>query len=223
MARRGSAGRVKGWEFPADRASNGPLWWQHRNVARLGRVWLGMARSGKAGIFYHNRGKTMNEEAEVTLYPQWRQAAQDAAELFTYGDVLTKEWLIEHFGLHEPVRGTAVDFQKFQFDLLDSMEGFKETLLVEHKMALENVRGRGYRVLQPNEQTGYTMRQFKMAVAREVRKAANLLQNVAADMLTQDEQRQNIEARGKIAAIHSFARKEIGIKKTLRFPLAKGD
>jgi hypothetical protein len=183
--------------------------------AGLGSAWHGWVRSGSA-----RRGKdfltgvhAMSDEGKVTLFPQWRQAAEDAAEKFTYGDVMPKEWLIEHFGLEPPRRGTAADFQKFQFDLLEAMDGFKEALLIEHKMALENVRGRGYRILQPNEQTAYTMRQFRIAVAREVRKAADLLQNVAADMLTQDEQRQNIDARGKLAAVHSFTRKQLDTKK----------
>jgi hypothetical protein len=167
----------------------------------------------------------MSNETKVTLFPQWRQAAEDAAQAFGYGDVIPKEWLIYHFGLEQPKRGTAWDFQKFQFDLLEAMEGFRETMLVEHKMAMENVRGRGYRILQPNEQTAYSMRQFKIAVAREVRKAADLLQNVAANMLTSDEQKQNIEARQKLAAVHSFTRKQTRVpqiaKPSLRRPRSK--
>jgi hypothetical protein len=145
----------------------------------------------------------------VTLFPQWRQAVEDAAEQYTYGDVMTREWLLDRFGLETPKLGTAKDFQKFQLDLLDAMEGFREALLVEHKMALENVRGRGYRILKPNEQTSYTMRQFSRGIAREINKAANILQNIATDLLTQDEQRENIEARGKLAAVHSFSNKTL--------------
>jgi len=165
----------------------------------------------------------MNEAEKVTLFPQWQQAVEDAAGEFQYGDVITKEWLVEHFGLEQPKRGTAWEFQKFQFELLEAMEGFKERLLVEHKMALENVRGRGYRVLQPSEQTGYSLRQFKIAVAREVRKAADILQNVNASLLTQDEQRENIEARGKLAAIHSFTRKQFRAPRIKGGPKQLGD
>lgn len=149
------------------------------------------------------------EEHVVSLFPQWRQAVENASDSYTYGDVIPHEWLIDHFGLEKPKHGTDEQFKKYQFDFLEAMEGFKNAMLVEHHMALENVRGRGYRILHPNEQTDFAIRQYKITMAREVRKAANLLHNIEVSMLTPEEQRENINARGKLAAIQSFTRKQL--------------
>jgi hypothetical protein len=157
----------------------------------------------------------MQQEPKVTLFPTWRQAAKDAAEQFTYGDMITMDWLHEHFELKPPERGTARQFQAYQFDFLEAIDGFKNTLLGEHKMALQNVRGQGYRIVQPREQTDYGMNQLRTAMQREIRKAAEILHHVDRNLLTDEEWAHNINTRSKIAALASFTQKKVGAHKPL--------
>lgn len=151
----------------------------------------------------------------VTLFPMWKQAVQDAKEQFTYGDMITMDWLNQAFGIKRLERGTAEEFQKQQFDFLAAMDAFRDQLLEEHRMALSNVRGQGYRVLEPKEQTEFAMSEMRRRVRGEIRKAASRLHYVEHTLLSDDERKRNNDAMGKLAALQSFTRK------TLRLPKAK--
>ena len=53
------------------------------------------------------------EDKTMMLFPQWKQAVQNFIdEGFKPGDVVTKEWLYENFGLEIPTPETTT--QKYQ-------------------------------------------------------------------------------------------------------------
>ena len=146
----------------------------------------------------------------VALFPAWKQAGADFVAQFSYGDLVPLDWFYTHFELTQPEYCGREEFNKFQFAFLDAMENLKTLLLQQHSMALANVRGQGYRVLKPAEQTGYAMTKLRDEVRRTLRKAAGILEHVDRNLLSDDERRHNEEARGKLAALHVFNRKQLG-------------
>lgn len=144
---------------------------------------------------------------DVKLDPPWRQAAEDAA-VFGYGDVISFDWLYEHFDIRMPKHGSAEDFKRVNFRFLAAMDGFRAFLLERDNKALANIQGEGYRVVPPGEQTDFAMGQFRKAVRREMRKAAAHLVYIRHDMLTDEESRKNSDARGKLAAFRALTRKQ---------------
>lgn len=143
---------------------------------------------------------------ETTLDKLYIVAAQKADEQFGYGETITKEWLIENFALQKPTHGTQRDFDVFAFQYMTNVEGFKEEMLIEYKKYLVALRGKGYLIAQPKEQTDYAMVNLRQSVNSEIRKAIKTLNNVNTMLLSDSDIKKRDEAQGKIAAIAAFHR-----------------
>ena len=148
----------------------------------------------------------------LTLDKLFITAANEAAEKYDYGDIITKIWLIEKFSIKVPSYGTQKDFDAANFEFLQNMEGFKLCLLETHKMLLTSVRGVGYSIVHPTSQSDHAMLKLKEAMASEIKKAVNILTHVNTDLLSQDDIKKRDEHQGKIAALAAFSRKRISFK-----------
>jgi len=148
----------------------------------------------------------------LTLDKLFITAANEAAEKYDYGDIVTKIWLIEKFSIKVPSYGTQKDFDAANFEFLQNMEGFKTHMLEEHQMLLTSVRGVGYSIVHPTSQTNHAMIKLKEAMTLEIKKAVNILTHVNTEFLSQDDIKKRDEATGKIAAIAAFSRKRISFK-----------
>ncbi len=87
--------------------------------------------------------------SEPQKFPAWKQAAADFLNEFKYGDMVTHEWMEQRFGmpsLNESQRMTPEQFRERQFEWLANVEAFKASLLKEHQVCLQSVRGEGYRL-----------------------------------------------------------------------------
>ena len=136
-------------------------------------------------------------------------AAETAYALYTYGSVIPKNWLVSQFCLTQPSHGSKKDFDEFAFEFLQNIEGFKSEMLKSYKMHLESVRGVGYRIVLPKEQTDVAMSRLKDKVSTEIRKAVDVLQNVNENLLELDDLRKRDESIGKIAALSAFQKRRI--------------
>lgn len=148
--------------------------------------------------------------SEVKLYPAWRQAVADFMAEFKYGDIVPHEWLVERFGLpqHDD-KMTAASFQARQFEWLASIEGFKATLLHEHQVLLQSVRGEGYRWVPPADQTNVAQREFERDAGRAFRAAGSRLRNVRVAELTETQRKENLDAGAKLVALRGMTRKAL--------------
>lgn len=111
-----------------------------------------------------------------------------------------------NFEIEKPEECDFKTFQSYQFEMLASIDGFRQTLLEQHSMATENVRGKGYRIVKPKEQTQYAEDKFNHDLKNNIRKAFNLLRNVALDMIDEEDKRRNSDAISRLAAVKSFSR-----------------
>ena len=159
-------------------------------------------------------GRKMSNITSITttniqLDPPYKQAVIDSLAVFDYGDLISHRWLYAHLGLPQPQAGSFAEIQKWHFDFLAAMESFREQLLEDHQRALQNERGKGWRIIQPKHQTAVAMTELKSDVSRSLRKAAKVLEHVKHELLTSAESQENAEAKAKLAAIRSFSRKAI--------------
>lgn len=135
--------------------------------------------------------------------------AKEASELFKYGDIIPHAWILSAFRLEAPEQGTREQFAKFQFELLGYTEGLKDILLAEHKMYLKSVRGEGYMVIKPAEQTDVAMDTLRSSMQTNIRKAMNALANINEGLLTMDQLKHRDETTGKIAALSAFSKRRL--------------
>ena len=135
--------------------------------------------------------------------------AKKASDIFTYGDIIPHSWIMNAFRLEAPEQGTRDQFAKFQFEILSYTEGLKDILLAEYKMYLKNVRGEGYIVIKPAEQTDVAMDTLRVSVQTNIRKAMSALTNINESLLTMDQLRHRDETTGKIAALSVFSKRRL--------------
>jgi len=146
---------------------------------------------------------------ETTRYPEFQQAAIEAQDEFDYGRIIPHQWLYDHFKLPQPKHGTFREIEKWHFDFMAAMDGFREMMLIEFQKSLRNVRGKGWLVVEPKDQTSVAMGDFKTAFSRHVKKAFAAITNIAAKFLDTQKQKENSDAIGKLGAIKAFSRATI--------------
>jgi hypothetical protein len=151
------------------------------------------------------------DEENLKLYPAWKQAVRDFLQDFKYGDIVSHDWLSDHFGIpQQNVAMSAAEFKARQFEWLASIEGFKDQLLRDHQVLLQSIRGEGYRWCEPGDQTRVATVEFERDMRRNFRTTAVRLKNVRIQELTADQKQENIDAVAKLSALQGAVKKQIG-------------
>lgn len=148
------------------------------------------------------------QEQLLQQYPAWREAIKAFMEgKFAPGDTITFDWLYEKFLIQRPI-GTSLlaDAQKAELQFLSQFKSFEDALLTEHQIALTNVRGVGYRVVPPGEQTGWAEGQGVGEVKKAVRKLADRLTNIDLTQLTTEQRRENADALARLAMLSGMVK-----------------
>lgn len=149
-------------------------------------------------------------DQETRLFPAWRQAIDDFLAEFSYGDLISHEWLEGRFGmpsLADAGRMAPAEFRDRQFEWLGNVEAFKSTLLKDHQVCLQSVRGKGYRWVPPHEQTGFASKEFEKEAGRVFRTAGQRLRNVRIAELNDKQRRENLDAGAKLVALRGMGRR----------------
>lgn len=151
----------------------------------------------------------------LSEHPVWRQAAKDAVREFDYGDVIPHSWIAEHLEIEDPTGwvGTVDAYRALAFDLLRKMDNFRAVMLTEHKRYMVNVRGLGYKIIEPPHQTDAAMLRLQDEMRRSLAKAMSALVHINETAISMDDARENAEAKAKLAWINT-----IGVKKLARVP-----
>lgn len=149
----------------------------------------------------------MQQDGEMRLSPPWKHALATLVDAgLPYGRVVTKDELVQLFGLRNPV--TAEDQERFQMDFLQQFTELREELLEEHRLRLRTMHGeRSYEVVHPNAQTDLAITEGQREMRRAVRRMSRTLAFVRHDELTDDERRKNADAQAKAAMLAGMVRK----------------
>jgi hypothetical protein len=122
-------------------------------------------------------------------------------ENFNDGDLISWDWL--HLTLE--INDAAV--RENQFILVERIEAFKTALLESHQVALQNVKGKGYRIVPPNEQAYYAASEAAKYLQKGLKKAGNLLTHTRQDQLNSQEKKRHTDTEVRIAALSGMVSK----------------
>lgn len=152
---------------------------------------------------------------ELSAYPVWRQAALDAVATFAYGDTITHAWLAEHLEIATREGLMSVEkHRQLDFEVLRKVDGFRDVMLSEHKRYLVNVRGHGYRIVAPPQQTGEAIRRLSVDVQRSVGKAMAALVHVNEQVLSLEDMRENADAKARVGWLNAIGIKQLRPQKS---------
>lgn len=162
----------------------------------------------------------MTDIERLPVDPIWRQAAIDAVDEFEYGDIIPWEWLTEALQLSRPnTLLTPEQFQSLQFEQLTRVDGFRDEMLTQYERYLINVRGIGYKIVEPPHQTREAMVKLHRELRKSVAAAMEALVNINSRMLSLDDSRENADARAKVAAFNRLHVKNFSGKNPPSGPL----
>lgn len=132
----------------------------------------------------------------------WFGLLYEIAETFGDGSLIKHEWLKERFGLKELVLEeydsvkdflNAIETQQFAYMTL--VDRLRWDLLKEYKMYIRNIRGDGYEIVQPNDQTQYGFDTFVGDVKKAIRIAGLIMNNVQQVDLAQQAKDNDLRAK----------------------------
>lgn len=151
-----------------------------------------------------------------------KQVAQYVTECFKDGDIVSHDELRLLIGLEEPtyddldqipiarrVEIIKEKTKRYQFAYLQEVEDLKDCLLKDHKILLKNVRGEGYRLMPPHEQTHEAMSTLKKEVSVSIRRANDVLTNVRIEVLDLESRQEHLDAQAKLSFFGKSATRRI--------------
>lgn len=131
-----------------------------------------------------------------------RQSIDDfMQEGFKDGDLVSHDWLRWALAINDQA------VKENEFVLLERMEAIKTALLKENKIALQNVRGKGYRVVPPSEQARYAAEEASRHIQKGVKRADDLLKHTRMDALDHEERRRHTDTETRMASLGAMLEK----------------
>jgi hypothetical protein len=147
----------------------------------------------------------------LQLDPIWRQAAAEALTEFAYGDVISQSWIYQHLAIRDMKEGkySADEYQEVAFDLLRKVDGFRDELLRKHNWYLINVRGAGYKIIEPPYQTTAAMGKLHRELRKSISQAMAALVHIDQNVLSLETAKENADARAKLGAFTTLHVKQL--------------
>lgn len=137
------------------------------------------------------------------LYPDYRQAVADLiSEGAEPGKIITHEWLDQHLKIDR-------NSKDYPFKRLSGVEAFKTQLLIENKIHLQTIRGKGYMIVAPEDQTKVALSDAMNGVGKCIQKGITRLTNVDVEMISGDGRKENADAISRLAALGGMAKRRI--------------
>jgi hypothetical protein len=149
------------------------------------------------------------------LFPGWKEAVSQIVDRVGregYGVMLSFENLFTMMDIQTPATATFEEWQKHQFEVLDNIENLKRSLLEDHNICLQNVRGQGYQVLHPDDQVTIAANKLFKKAMTKVRQAVEVITHVDLAALSFDGQQQQMRQLEKASFLHAvMSKKKIGV------------
>lgn len=156
--------------------------------------------------------QTISSE-QLSKYPAWKEALERfrsalEADEFKYDSIVPHEWLFEAFGLQMPDdKMPWAKAKKVQLEYMAQFVRFREAVQLEDLLYLEAERSLGYRIVPPNEQTQKAMERCSVEMSKALKAAARAVGNIRTQELSDQQKRENLDARAKISSIAGLSKR----------------
>lgn len=115
----------------------------------------------------------------------WEKFLSEIAVGYGDGRLISHEWLKEQFGLKELKIADFDSEEEFleardkqQFAYMTAVEAVRWELLEQESMYMTSVRGDGYRIIRPEDQTQYGYDEFVKDIKKAIKEAFLIMNHV---------------------------------------------
>ena len=135
----------------------------------------------------------------------WFALLAEIANNYSDGRLIPHEWLRRKFGLKElsieefpSVKEFVEGIKLQQFAYMSFVDALRWQLLESERLYLRNVRGDGYIILNPNDQTKYGYDRFLKDVRKAIEEAGLIMNNVKPVSFEQQSKDNDMRAKFSI-------------------------
>jgi hypothetical protein len=160
-------------------------------------------------ISINEYGYTLTEEA-------WGIIAGRVLDDHTPGELISHEYLRASFSIEPPdiadyTSGRRINIKEFieayniyNFAYMSFVTKLRDILLDNHNYYLKNLRGEGYTLLPPQEQTEYAINKVKRDLQKIMKLGLRLTSNIRVRELSDDDKRKNSDAAAKLSSLRQL-------------------
>ena len=145
----------------------------------------------------------------ASILPLWENAVLEFMKLNPKpGMVIDREWLDRQFGIEPPE--SIEEYKQNQLRFLSAFDDFRNCLLRDHLIDLRALRGAGYEVIAPNQQTEIALNVGARNISKELRKMARSIAYVDVAQLNEPERKVHTDGLAKASSLRlMFNRRQI--------------
>jgi hypothetical protein len=141
---------------------------------------------------------------------RWEEVAEGIHSIFDYGEVITLKWLYKAFGIEMPTPMTPKHVSdKRQWDFFSMFENCRNALRENYSMHLHNIRGEGYLIVEPQNQTSVAEKNGKEKIGKEIDRCKSIIEHVNYGRLNEDQKRENRDALCRVTKLQGFFRRTL--------------
>lgn len=131
-----------------------------------------------------------------------RAVSEYDAKKFADGDLVSHDWI--YWALDIPPVNARTSAKEAQFVLLSRFDAFRDYMLIQRKICLQNVRGQGYRVVPPGEQAQVAAEEALRLIRRGLDKGDKILTHARVEKMTTEEANRHTSAQIKIGGLRQM-------------------
>lgn len=141
----------------------------------------------------------------------WARGVQKLLDQkISYGELVTHARLCEAMGIRS-LEGieSAEEYKTAAFIFVAQFKKLGQYLAKNHSMHFQSVRGSGYRVVRPEEQTAWALSEAREELRKILLATRHRLTYIDTAALTEEQKRENAEAIGRLAFFQRDSRKAL--------------
>ena len=145
---------------------------------------------------------------DLKAYPPYRNAVEEIikdVEAKGYSRLYTHDQLKTWMDIKDPK--TIDEYKKRELEYLSALDNLKSDLLLEHRLYLENDHGKGYRVLEPDEQIADGADRHIKRAQKQILQATRVLTYVNEELLSLDGDKLRMRKLQRTAFLQAAFRK----------------
>jgi hypothetical protein len=152
--------------------------------------------------------KSNKHEAIVPGQEEWFLLVERIVTEFEIGQLIPHDWLKAMFGIKQldlqffpDMESVRKAIQEQQFLFLQLFERLRKDVLKNHNFYLVNVRGLGYKIIHPKDQTGFAYNQLIEDIKSSFKECGDIMSHVRNNHVDEEQRAKDRHLFSKVGTL----------------------